>query len=75
MSPFSLCSTGVPPKFTSPIEMPVSDSEGLFEVQGAGAEGTFAGEGLGRLLFIPPLESQAKFDLGFLFHWLSTPAC
>lgn len=40
--PFSLCSTDVPPKITSPIGMPVSDSEGLFRAQGAGKVGTLA---------------------------------
>ena len=61
MSPFSLCSTGVPPKVTSPIEMPVSDSEGLFGVQGAGTEG--AGEGLGRLLFIKINVTRKRDDI------------
>ena len=40
--PFSLCSTDVPPKITSCIGMPVSDSEGLFRAPGAGTVGTLA---------------------------------
>ena len=67
MSPFSLCSTGLPPKVTSPIGMPVSDREGLFGVQGAGAEGTFAEEGLGRLLLSHPWKVRPSLTWGSYF--------
>lgn len=80
VSPSFLYAMAIPAKVTSSIERPMADSEGLSGSLGCSLgcrnSGHLCRGGAEEVLSAPtpPMGSRAEFDVGFLFHRLSTPA-